>query len=275
MIAVDLHNHTLHSHAKDSAAAMAAAAHAKGLAVFGLSEHSLRPAGYAYPDDYQPRLAAGFSSYLRETREEQRRYAGRMDVLLALEMDYMPGEEAYARAMTTAQPYDYVIGGLHFLGRWGFDYTAADWENLSRESCAEHFARYYRDLTRMADSGLFQIAAHPDLIKLFRPDDFQAWLAGADALNLARGALTAMKRNGMAMEISSAALRKGLGEPYPCPALMEIARDIGLPVAFGSDSHRADDVAWGFDALSAYARRFGYGESVYFTNRTMHRRSFL
>ncbi len=274
MILVDLHSHPLHSHAKDPAAVRAAAAYEKGLAIFGFSEHSLRPQGYGYPADYQPRLEAGFPAYLREVAEEQRRYQDRMQVLLALEMDYMPAELEYARAMSTAQPYDYVIGGLHFLGRWGFDYQSSDWQNLSDETCAEHFAQYYRDLAHMARSGLFQIAAHPDLIKIFRVQTFHAWMGRPEALSLAREALTAMKENGMAMEISSAALRKGLGEPYPCTALMEIARDIDLPVAFGSDSHSAKDVAANFDQLAEYARRFGYAESVYFTGRAMKRRSF-
>ena len=275
MISVDLHSHTLHSHAKDTARDMVASAHQKGLQIFGLSEHSLRPQGYAYPNDYQPRLQAGFASYLAEVREEQARYAGRMQVLLALEMDYMPEQEAYARTMTTAQPYDYVIGGLHFLGRWGFDYTASDWQNLSDEACAVHFAAYYRDLKSMAESGLFQIAAHPDLIKIFRVDTFHAWLARPDAQELVREALAAIKANNMAMELSSAALRKGLGEPYPCPPLMEMARDLDLPLTFGSDAHCVADVAWGFDQLADYARRFGYTDSVYFINRAMHRRSFV
>ncbi len=275
MITVDLHSHTLHSHAKDTAAAMAAAACEKGLLTFGLSEHSLRPRGYVYPSDYQPRLEAGFPAYLAEAREERQRYASRMQVLLALEMDYMPAEAEYARAMSTAQPYDYVIGGLHFLGHWGFDHSASDWQNLSEAACADHFAQYYRDLAHMCRSGLFQIAAHPDLVKIFRKDAFHAWIAAPEALNLAREALAAMKENDMAMEVSSAALRKGLGEPYPCPALMEIARDIGLPVAFGSDAHRAEDVAYGFDQLAAYARAYGYTESVYFTGRVMQRRSFI
>jgi histidinol-phosphatase (PHP family) len=275
MITVDLHSHTRHSHARDSVEAMAAGAFAKGLAVFGLSEHSLRPPGYSYPKDYQAQLAAGFSAYIDEARAEQARYAGRMRVLLGLELDYIPDEEAFARAVCAEYPYDYIIGGLHFQGPWGFDGGPEGWEGLSDAACRAHFVRYYEDLARMAETGLFQIAAHPDLIKLFRRDAFHAWLEKPASLALVETALRAMKAAGMALEVSSAALRKGLGEPYPAEPVMRVAASVQLPISFGSDAHAAADVAWGFDQLAAYARSFGYTDSVWFAGRAMRTRPFI
>lgn len=273
-ITVDLHSHSLHSHARDTVEAMAASAFAKGMEVFGFSEHSPRPEGYAYPKDYQDHLVAGFPSYVEEVLAEKRRYAGRMDVLLALEMDYMPAEEAYAKTCVAAYPYDYVIGGLHFLGKWGFDWSRADWENLSEETKREHFIRYYRDLRRMAESRLFQIAAHPDLVKLFCKESFAAWVKSDEAGRIIREALGAMKDTGTVMEISSAAVRKGLGEPYPCREVMAIARDLGLPVSFGSDAHACEDVGYAFDVLAAYAGEYGYTESAVFRGKTLSFRPF-
>lgn len=273
-VTVDLHSHTRYSHGKDTVPAMADAALAKGMAVFGFSEHSLRPAGYVYPRDYQARIEAGFPAYIREVLAERERHKGRMDVLLALEMDYMPAEEDYAREAVSAHPYDYVIGGLHYQGYWGFDYSADDWADLSDAACAGKFVRYYEDMVRMAETGMFQIAAHPDLVKLFRKETFSAWVKTPAAQDAVCAALTAVKRNGMAMEVSSAAIRKGLGEPYPGPVIMGLARDISLPISFGSDAHAAADVAFGFDVLAGYARKFGYAQSAVFRNRVMELRDF-
>lgn len=274
-ITVDLHNHTLHSHAKDTTEAMAASAFAKGMAIFGLSEHSLRPEGYMYPADYQPRLEAGFPSYIEEVLAEREKYQGRMEVLLALEMDYMPAETAYAAESVAQYPYEYIIGGLHFLDHWGFDHSASDWDPLTDAQCCRHFERYYEDLITMADTGLFQLAAHPDLVKLFRKGAFDAWVTTPKAREVINAALKAMRDNGMAMEISSAAIRKGLGEPYPGPVIMEMARDARVPISFGSDAHAVADVASNFEILAAYAQRFGYSESAVFRNRTMSLRPFV
>ena len=121
---------------------------------------------------------------------------------------------------------------------------------------------------------MFQIAAHPDLIKLFRKETFAAWVQTPAAQDAVAAALAAVKRNGMALEISSAAIRKGLGEPYPGPVIMGIARDMDIPVSFGSDAHAVADVAFAFDELAAYARKFGYAKSAVFRNKAMEMRDF-
>ncbi|CAK7002037.1 MAG: Histidinol-phosphatase [Desulfovibrio sp.] len=273
-VTVDLHSHSLYSHARDSVEAMAASAYAKGLKIFGFSEHSPRPDGYAYPKDYQEQLVAGFPDYVAEVLAERERYAGRMDVLLALEMDYMPAEEAYAAQCVAAYPYDYVIGGLHFLGTWGFDWSLAEWEGLSEQTKREHFIRYYRDLRSMAECRLFHIAAHPDLVKLFCKESFAAWVKEDEAKGHIRAALAAMKDAGMVMEISSAAIRKGLGEPYPCREVMALARELDVPISFGSDAHATEDVAYEFDTLAAYAKEYGYAKSAVFYEKELSFREF-
>lgn len=274
-ITIDLHSHTLYSHAKDTPKDMAAAAFARGLDVFGFTEHSPRPAGYEYPEDYQAKLAASFPACVAEVLAEKERYKGRMDVLFGLEMDYMPDEEAFIRESLAAYPYEYVIGSVHFQGLWGFDFTAADWEGLSDASCGDIFVRYYHDQKRMAETGLFQIAGHPDLIKLFRKQTFHEWVETPDAREHVRAFLAALKQNGMAMEVSSAAIRKGLGEPYPCSTIMRMAREVGVPVSFGSDTHAVADVAFALDGLAAYAHSFGYTEHAFFRGGTMRSRKFV
>ncbi len=271
---VDLHTHTAHSHGRDTVAAMAASAFAKGVAVLGFSEHSPRPEAYTYPGDYQSRLAPTFPTYVAEVLAEKERYQGRMEILLGLEMDYLPAEEAFAKTSVAAYPYAYVIGSVHFQGLWGFDFSAADWEALSDGTQADIFTRYYQDQKRMAETGLFQIAGHCDLIKLFCKPAFDLWITGRDAQQTVREALAAMKAANMAMEVSSAAIRKGLGEPYPGPVIMRLARELDLPVICGSDAHAVDDVAWMLDELTAYAQGFGYTHSVFFRDKAMQIRPF-
>lgn len=65
-------------------------------------------------------------------------------------------------------------------------------------------------MKKMAESGLYDIVAHPDLIKIFSVNEFHDWLARPDSMELVRDALRAARDAGMAMEISSAGLRKPL-----------------------------------------------------------------
>jgi histidinol-phosphatase (PHP family) len=112
----------------------------------------------------------------------------------------------------------------------------------------------------MAESGLVDVIAHPDVPKVFghRPADetplHGAILAGAAA-------------NGTAVELNSNGLRKQCAEIYPALPLIERARNLGLPVTLASDAHTPDRVGANFDDLIAWARRAGYAEASAFTAR--------
>lgn len=259
-IRADVHLHTAYSHGQAGTKAMYQAARDRGLDIIGFSEHSPRPLGYAYPSDYQQQLTAGFPDYIREV-QALRGLEPDVRVLLGLEADYIPGREDFAADLIRSQPYDYVIGGLHFQGDWGFDFSANDWEGLSRRRRFAAYAAYYDDLAAMCRCGLFHIAAHPDLIKIFTPDSFREWLATDEAADAVRAALTAMRDNGLLMEVSSAGLRKPCREIYPGPVIMTLAAELGLDISFGSDAHCTNTPAYAFDQLARYAAHFGFTRS--------------
>ncbi len=273
MIKIDLHNHTNHSHGQSSVEEMYQSGKERGLSVMGFSEHSPRPLAYSYPTEYRDHLTATFEQYINSVQALKSR-AGGPQVLLGLEMDYFPAEEAFIRETLAEYPYDYVIGGLHFLGTWGFDHSKEDWDGLSDDQKRAYYVDYYKTLTRLAQSRLMQIAAHPDLIKLFSIDTFREWTREATARSLIREALAAIKANDMAMEISSAGLRKPCKEIYPGPVVMETARELNVPITFASDAHHHGHVAYAFDRLADYAKDYGYTESVYFYNHAWHAMPF-
>ena len=144
MIRVDLHTHTSCSHGKNTVREMFAAGRAKGLTIQGFSEHSPRPEGYDYPVEYRARLAALYPDYAREVRAlaaEQASRPGGSLVLLGLELDWLEDEPAFMAEVARSRPYDYIIGGIHFLGRWGFDWSADEWADLTDDERADLYAR--------------------------------------------------------------------------------------------------------------------------------------
>lgn len=264
-IRADVHMHTSHSHGQASTQDMYEAAVKAGLTIIGFSEHSPRPAGYAYVADYQEKLRAGFPQYVAEVQAlcERGKEQG-VTVLLGLEVDYIAGQEEFAAALCREYPYDYIIGGLHFQGTWGFDGPGGEWAGLNRAARYNIYARYYQDLARMCGTGLFHIAAHPDLVKIHSVAEFRAWLETPEALPLVSTALEAMRDQGMAMEISSAGLRKDCREIYPGPDIMALAAEVGVRISFGADAHCTNTPAYAFDALARYAASYGYKESTIF-----------
>jgi histidinol-phosphatase (PHP family) len=262
MITADLHTHTRASHGKNTAREMFAAGRERGIALHGFSEHSPRPDGYDYPREYRAHLVSAYPDYVREVLELKAQYPGQ--VLFGMETDWMEEESAFMQHAVRAYDFDYLTGSVHFLGTWGYDFSADDWTRLDFDQRAALYESYFRTLTRMAASGLFNIAAHPDLIKIFSIDTFRQWLTRHDGLDLVRESLVAVRDAGMSMEISSAGLRKPCKEIYPGPEIMRLAAELRVPVVFGSDAHQTAEMGFAFDELARYAASFGIerGECV-------------
>src|SRR5665647_2755571 len=149
---------------------------------------------------------------------------------------------------------------LPFLGGWqpGHGIPGDDWSMELDEldgyvSLVQALAREYA-----ADTGLFHVIGHLDQAKKFghRPDDAEAVTAAASR------ALHAIRQAGAALELNTAGLRKPVGEAYPAPGLLAEARGLGIPLTFGSDAHRPEEVGWAFDQAAVTAREAGYAVTL-------------
>lgn len=258
MIRADLHNHTLAAHGRDTVADMYAAAKGSQLDWYGLSEHSPLPPGYACPL-YTGDLSVTFPAYVEAVLTlRQNAPPGGPQVLLGMELDWLPVNTVWMKDILGLYPFDYVIGGLHFVRNVPVGSPRSWSPDFLLPQRFERFAAYYEEMARLASGGLVDVVAHPDFIKVCCFDDFQAWLKQPGSLDLIASALVAMRDTDTAMEVSSAGLRKTFREPYPGPAIMRLAADLGLTISFGSDAHAASETVSHFDELARYARSYGF-----------------
>lgn len=263
MLKADLHLHTLYSHGKNTPLEMFEAAKHKSVSFIGFSEHSPRPDGYNYHHEYREQLNSHLNDYINQVMA-LKSYDSAYKTLLGMEIDWISGEEDFTRRSCSRFDFDYLIGSVHFLDHWGFDDGADQWVNADQEECERRYISYFRHWKEMLDSGLFQIAAHPDLIKIFSVEKFHIWLNNQESKDVIRDCLLTLKNMGMAMEISSAGLRKACHEIYPCAPIMEMAATLSLPVTLASDAHCVEDIAYGFEELAKYALSFGFTEQSVF-----------
>lgn len=276
MISADLHMHTLYSHGSNSPFEMHAAAEKKAMSLIGFTEHSPRPLSYDYTREYRDQLTRHLPDYIREVSElrESNAQSGPCRVLLGLEMDWIPAEAEFVRKACASHDYDYLIGSVHFLGHWGFDDVQEVWQKATAAQIFSWYEEYFNIWLSMLESGLFQIAAHPDLIKIYSVGRFHDWLAGKASRDLVYKCLSVLKKQGMAMEISSAGLRKACGEIYPCPEIMDMARELDLNISLASDAHNVKDIAAFFPELAAYAKKYGFAKQAIYRRGEISFRPF-
>jgi len=203
-----------------------------------------------------------FDAYVRLL--ERARREG-LPVRAAMEWDYCPGYERELERWIGAFEWDYTLGGVHWLrgrngGWWGFDIPDQR-EEWSRRPVDEVYAEYFQLLCEVASTGLFDVLAHPDVVKVFghRPSkDPSAWYERAAEV---------MARAGVCAEVSTAGLRKPVGELYPDPAFLTTLHRHGVPVVISSDAHLPEHVGYAFDRAEAAVWATGYRSRC-----TFHRR---
>jgi histidinol-phosphatase (PHP family) len=186
------------------------------------------------------------------------------DLRLGIEADYVSGREDRMANLLDGHEWDYVVGSVHFLGDFAVD-TDDETDVWRHEVSAERvWRRYFDALARSALSGIYDIIAHPDLVKIWgsaRP------LPDTDLRRYYEPAIEAMLDAGVAMEVSTAGLRKPVGEIYPARGMIEMAVDAGVPIALSSDAHRPEDIAFGYDRALELLQECGVGELAVFERR--------
>ena len=71
----------------------------------------------------------------------------------------------------------------------------------------------------------------------------------------------------IAVDVSTAGLRKPAGEIYPAPAFLEMSIEAGCPVALSSDAHVPDQVGYRYEQALELLDGLGIAELCVFERR--------
>jgi histidinol-phosphatase (PHP family) len=235
------------------------AASERGIAELGVSEHvhrfvqSLEVWQHEW---WRDQAKDDLDAYCAFVREET-------DLRLGIEADYVAGREDRMASLLDAREWDYVVGSVHFIAEHAVDHRGWDiWQSTTDPDRV--WRRYFETLGEAARTGMFDILAHPDLVKVWggespRPD--------GDLRRFYDIAMDGIAETRPAIEVSTAGLRKPVGELYPDPAFLEMCLDAGCPVALSSDAHLPEHLGYGYDRALELLERVGVSELCVFEGR--------
>jgi histidinol-phosphatase (PHP family) len=235
-----------------------AAAKAAGIDEIGVSEHIYR---------FEQALALWrhpfWEEQARDDLDSYCEFVRGTPLRLGIECDFVPGAEDRTASLLEARDFDYVVGSVHFVGEAAVDHPGWDvWEGSG--DAEEVWGRYFEALAECARAGLFDILAHPDLVKVWggaRP------MPERDLRFFYEPAVEAIAESGIAVELSTAGLRKPVGELYPAQAFAEMCVEAGAPFALSSDAHLPEQVGSGYEQALAYLGDLGVDEICVFEGR--------
>jgi len=258
-ILTDYHVHTpLCKHAAGPMEACVERAIELGLAEIGFACHNPLPHGLGTNE----RMAESeLDYYVQRVIGLQFQYRGRIEVLLGLEMDFLPGHLDYLHAQANRYPWDYLIGAVHYLDD---DCTLFVWSRNLPMDAEEQYTRYYRLVGELARSGLVDFVAHLDVPKR------SGRYPGARGLAELQCALDAIREADLAMEVNTSGYRHPeLPEPQPYPALPVLgeASRRGIKFVVNSDAHRPEQVGSHFAGVAGWLGQHGCRELARFARR--------
>ncbi len=232
----------------------------RGISELGVSEHIHRFSQalevWTHPW-WRQNANDDLDAYCAFVREET-------DLRLGIEADYVPGREDRMANLLEEHQWDYVIGSVHFLRDEAVDMRGSDWDIWRSGDPEKVWRRYFETLGEAARSGLYDVLAHPDLVKV--------WGGGApapdgDLRRFYELAMDGIADSDVTIEVSTAGLRKPVGEIYPARAFLELCLEAGRPVALSSDAHVPEDLGHAYDRAVEWLGEIGVTELAVFVDR--------
>ncbi|MFQ5454694.1 MAG: histidinol-phosphatase HisJ [Nitrospirota bacterium] len=257
MLLVDYHIHTyLCKHADGTIEEYIKRAGEIGLSEIGFSDHAPMPEWY----DPEHRMKRGELPLYLKLIEKMRSVFPEQRIKIGIEVDYFNKTTDYVKEVIESYPFDYVIGSVHYIGGWGFD-NPRNIKGFNQGDIFEIYKEYFSLVEDAANSRLFDIIGHPDLVKKF------GYFPDRSYDELIKGVLKVMKDNDLCLEINTSGLRKPVKEIYPDRRFIEMAKDMEIPVTLGSDAHSPNDVGRDLDLAAEIIKKAGYQTIAAFKKR--------
>lgn len=249
----DYHIHTYYSDGKGWPEDYIDSAKETGLSEIGFSDHLTLT---DEQQDWSMRLSM-LGKYIDRINELKAKVTG-IKIRLGLEVDYFPDREDKIYKTISNLPLDYIIGSVHYMGNGPVDLGPEYYEGRDIDRI---FELYFNLVARAASSGLFDLMAHPDLVRIFK------YSPSVSEEPLYRFLAVEMSKSDVAVEINTNGMNKPLEDFYPDRRYLHIFQEEGVPVCVNSDAHKPSAIGQYFDDAYRLITLAGFKEMVTFENR--------
>ena len=258
---VDYHIHTyLCGHAEGQPDDYIRQAIKENILDIGFADHAPLPSGLREGITMTPENTEVYIKTIEEIREI---YKDKISIKIGFEVDY-PLHDSFDKRYYNDLRLDFLIGSIHYIGDWAFDHPANIGEFDNRD-INDVYDQYYKIIEEAAQYGYFDIIGHFDLVKKFghRPKkDFTKRIETIAHI---------LSKNNIAVEVNTAGMRKPAEEVYPSDDIIDIFYRMDVALTLGSDSHKPEEVGYGFHQAIENLKRAGYREISGFSKRRRYR----
>ncbi|MDR7419577.1 MAG: histidinol-phosphatase [Armatimonadota bacterium] len=248
MLRTSYHTHNRYCDGRGEIVEYAEAAIEAGLAALGVTSHSPLP----FREEYAMALDE-VPAYCSDVLRLREKYAGRLQIHLGLEWDYVPEHLPAMEEMLAPFRFDYLIGSVHFAGTdadgipSAYDLSQGGFERGLQElfgGAIERMVRaYYARVRSLLSWGQVAIVGHIDRIKMWNRDGRYFREDAPWYREEVERTLQACARAGVIVELNTSGWRHAVRAPYPSPWILRRCLDLEIPLVVTTDAHAPGRVA--------------------------------
>jgi histidinol-phosphatase (PHP family) len=224
------------------------------------------------------------NEYIDEVLKARKKWKGKLEIFLGLEVDYIRGLCGPMDADIQALPLDYIIGAVHFCCMpKSHEFFSVDGSPEELEKGLEQFdndedalcEEYYDTYCSMINAGGSDILAHLDIIKknnnrllFFSPKD--SWytkllIRTADIIAAVRASNKNTGGSMLVVEVNTGAMNNGYcSEPYPSLDVLKFLVERNIPLVINADAHTPDHLGGNYEAAVTVMKEAGYTAALLF-----------
>ena len=277
----NLHTHTRFSDGSDEPIEYIREAARQGFSILGFTDHSPVPFENTFairegrlPEYCDAILGFKSKSTLSYQNLEKEFPETRIpEILLGLEIDFIPGMTTPIAEYRKSCPFDYVIGSIHLIrgddlsSLWfidGPDISIYDkgLNEVFHNNVRKAITAYYRQVNEMVEVHQPDIVGHLDKVKMYNRGRY---FSEADSwyLNLIDESLELIKQTGCVIEVNTRGLYKKRSDSlFPGPAVLKKVHALNIPVTVCSDAHKPQELSLLFSDTCRLLKEIGFSTTI-------------
>ena len=164
-------------------------------------------------------LIANEASYFKEASRLREKYSEQIKILIGFEIEWIrPSSRTLIERSLNSFPFELFIGSVHHTHTFPIDYNRELYvqaRTIAGGTDEQLFQDYFDEQFDMVKQLRPPVVGHFDLIRLYSDDPNVSFTQWPDVWSKILRNLDLIAEQGGMLELNSAALRKGMNEPYP------------------------------------------------------------
>ncbi len=238
------HSKQFCNHAKDNLEDIILTYIKKKFSWVGITEHMPHTNScFLYPDEKEAGLTTQqmykrFENYFTKINFLKKKYANRIEIFTGFETETYAGSTVFIKTLKKTFSPDFIVGSIHHVDGFCFDYSESYYNNTHKSlgGLDIMYCKYFDTQYEMITSLVPEVIGHFDLIRIF-DKDYKKRLEKKEIKKRIKRNLAAVKRLGLILDFNLRSLLKGAKEPYISKSILMLAKDLGIDIVPGDDSH--------------------------------------